>query len=72
MDKVKVWWASYMFQDTPSYILAKKLIALKLDLKKWNEMEFGNVTFKKWQLWSKLNALDRGETHTLTADEKLE
>ena len=73
MDKVKVWWASYMFQDTPSYILAKKLIALKLDLKKWNEMEFGNVTFKKWQLWSKLNALDaKGETNTLTAEEKLE
>ena len=45
VDKVKVWWASYMF---------------------------GIVTFNKWQLWSKLNALDRGETHTLTADEKLE
>ena len=73
MDKVKVWWASYMFQGTPSYILTKKIIALKLDLKKWNETEFGNVTFKKWQLWRKLNALDaRGETHTLTIKEKLE
>ena len=47
MDKMKVWWASYMFQGSPSYILAKKLTALKLDLKKWNETEFGNVTFKK-------------------------
>ena len=47
VDKVKVWWASYMFQGSPSYILAKKLTALKLDLKKWNETEFGNVTFKK-------------------------
>ena len=47
VDKVKVWWASYMFQGTPSYILTKKIIALKLDLKKWNETEFGNVTFKK-------------------------
>ena len=45
---------------------------MKLDLKKWNETEFGIVTFNKWQLWSKLNALDRGETHTLTAEEKLE
>ena len=62
-----------MFQGTPSYILAKKLTALKLDLKQWNEIGFGNVSFKKWQLWSKLNALDaRGETHTLTVEEKLE
>ena len=45
LDKVKVWWASYMFQGTPSYILAKKLTALKLDLKMWNETEFGIVTF---------------------------
>ena len=66
MDKMKVWWASYMFQGTPNYILAKKLTSLKLDLKKWNETEFGNVTFKKQQLWSKLNALDaRRETHAL-------
>ena len=50
----------------------KKLTSLKLDLKKWNETEFGIVTFNKWQLWIKLNALDREETHTLTAEEKLE
>ena len=47
VDKVKTWWASYMFQGTLSFILAKKLAALKLDLKKWNESEFGNVSFKK-------------------------
>ena len=47
VDKVKMWWASYLFQGTPSFILAKKLATLKLDLKKWNETEFGNVTFKK-------------------------
>jgi len=55
------------------HILAKKLAALKLDLKKWNETEFGNVTLKKQQLCSSLNALDaREETHPLTAEEKLE
>ena len=47
VDKVKAWWASYLFQGTPSFILAKKLVALKLDLKKWNETEFGNVAYKK-------------------------
>ena len=55
-----------MFQGTPSFILAKKLAALKLDLKKWNESEFGNVSFKKQDLWSKLNVLDtKEETHRL-------
>ena len=73
VDKVKAWWASYLFLGTLSYILAKKLAALKLDLKKWNKSEFGNVTFKKQQLWNKLNDLDvREETHPLTAEEKLE
>jgi len=58
VDKVKAWWASYLFQGNPSFILAKKL-----DLKKWNKAEFGNVTFKKQQLWNKLNDLDvREET----------
>ena len=73
VDKVKAWWAFYLFRGTPSFILAKKLAALKLDLKKWNEMEFGNVTHKKQQLWSKLNDLDtKEETHPLTAEEKLQ
>ena len=73
VDKVKAWWASYLFQGTPSFILAKKLATLKLDLKKWNETEFGNVAYKKQQLWSKLNDLyTREETHPLTIEEKLE
>ena len=73
VDKVKKWWASYLFQGTPSFILAKKLAALKLDLKKWNEAKFGNVTFKKQDLWSKLNVLDfKEKTHRLTAEEKLD
>ena len=72
VDKVE-WWASYVFQGTPSFILAKKLAALKLDLKKWNEAEFGNVSFKKQALWSNLNVLDAKEdNHRLTAEEKLE
>ena len=47
LDKVKSWWENYHFQGTPSYILAKKLIALKTDLKKWNKTDFGNITVKK-------------------------
>ena len=73
VDKVKAWWAAYHFQGTPSYILSKKLATLKLDLKKWNETEFGNVTVKKQHPRSNLNALDvRRETHPLTTKENLE
>lgn len=43
VDKVKQWWSSYLFQGTPSYILACKLKALKSDLKPWNEVEFGDI-----------------------------
>lgn len=40
VDKVKAWWASYLFQGNPKFILAKKLIALKLDLKKGMKRSF--------------------------------
>ena len=57
VDKVKAWWAAYHSQGTPSYILSKKLAALKLDLKKWNETEFGNVMVKKQHPRSNLNGI---------------
>jgi hypothetical protein len=44
---VKQWWDFYSFRGTPSYVLAIKLKALKLDLKKWND---GNVERKKRKL----------------------
>ena len=73
LDKVKSWWENYHFQETPSYILAKKLTALKSDLKKWNETNFDNITAKKQLLWSKLNALDvKKDIQPLTKEEKLE
>ena len=34
--KGKWWWDSYQFQGFPSYMLANKLKALKLDLTKWS------------------------------------
>jgi hypothetical protein len=41
VDLVKQWWESYVFQGTPSFVFAHKLKGLKLDLKRWNEEEFG-------------------------------
>ena len=73
LDKVKSRSENYHFQGNPSDILAKKLTALKLDLKERNETDFNNVTAKKQQLWSKLNALDvQEESQPLTDEEKLE
>jgi hypothetical protein len=43
VEQVQRWWESYDFQGLPSYVLAKKLKALKVDLKKWNEEVFGDV-----------------------------
>jgi len=50
-----------------------KFKALKVDLKKWNELEFGNVTARKQKLWSEINALDiKAERYPLMGEEKLE
>ena len=47
--------------------------ALKLDLKKWNEEEFGNVEDNMHKLWKDLEVLDLLEDSCpLTNDENLE
>jgi hypothetical protein len=43
VERVRGWWESYNFQGTPSFILAKKLKALKGDIINWNKTVFGNV-----------------------------
>ena len=58
VDKVKNWWDSYSVQGTPSFILASKLKALKVDLKIWNSEEFGNVTSRKNELWAEMKVFD--------------
>jgi hypothetical protein len=72
VDKVRLWWSSYSFQGSPSFVLAQKLKALKADLKKWNEQVFGNVEFRKKALLEELNALDcLEEERGLAPEEKL-
>ena len=44
---VKQWWNSYVFQGTPSYVLAHKLKALKPDLKRRKDEVFGNIERNK-------------------------
>jgi hypothetical protein len=50
VGQVQRWWESYDFQGLPSYVLAHKLKALKVDLKIWNAEVFGDVGKKKNEL----------------------
>jgi hypothetical protein len=59
--EVGLWWESYSFQGSPSFVLAQKLKALKVDLKSWNEQVFGNVESLKLARLEELRALDRIE-----------
>ena len=70
-ERVKEWWDSYIFYGTPSYIMACKLKALKVDLKKWNEEVFGNVGLKKKKkLMAELEELDAlADLRHLTGEE---
>lgn len=47
VEQVKTWWLPYNFHGLPSYVLASKLKALKVDLKKGNDEGFGDVRKKK-------------------------
>ena len=57
-DRVHLWWNQYSFSGTPSFVLAKKLKALKGDIIQWNRIEFGNVGRQKKKLSEALKLLD--------------
>ena len=62
VDRVAAWWSSSSFTGLPSLILARKLKALKEDLKQWNYQVFGNVDLKQQQLFCDLEVLDCKES----------
>ena len=73
VDKVRSWWEVYTFWGSPSFRIASKLKALKLDLKKGNEEEFRNVESRMRKLWKDLNDLDLiADCRPLTDEEILE
>ena len=43
IDKVMMWWDSHNVHGYPCFVLVNKLKALKVDLKKWKDKEFGYV-----------------------------
>ena len=73
VERMLSWWESYHFHRAPSFILANKLKALKVNLKRWNVEEFGNVEEKGKKLWSDLRVLETIEdSRILIVEEKLD
>ena len=71
LERMQNWWGSYQFAGNHSFVLAHKLKALKGDLKKWNEEEFGHVTLQKNLLMADLWELEVAEdTRPLSTEEK--
>ena len=73
LERVSSWWETYLFQGTPSFSLANKLKMLKLDLKRWNVEEFGNIGLRVQNLWKDFNELEVIEDdRVLTTEESRE
>ena len=73
VERVYSWQESYHFHGSPSYTLANKLKMLKLDLKRWNVKEYGNVGFRVQNLWKDFNVLEViKDDCVLTTEESME
>jgi hypothetical protein len=71
VDKVRNWWDSFSFTGSASFILAKKLKALKGEIKRWNLEVLGNVGNRNKARGEELELLDRSEVERgLTEEEK--
>jgi hypothetical protein len=71
VEKVRSWWGSFSFWGSPSFVLAKKLRALKGEIKRWSIEEFGNVEARNKACAEDLKLLDRlEEDRGLSEEEK--
>jgi hypothetical protein len=70
VDKVKVWWSSFSFRGSPSFILAKKLRALKEEIKRWNREVFSNVGARNKAWAEELELLDSYEEVCQLSEER--
>jgi hypothetical protein len=61
VNKVRSWWSSFSFMGSPSFVLAKKLRALKGEIKRWNKEVFGNVGARNKTWAEEPELLDRFE-----------
>jgi hypothetical protein len=72
VDKVRDWWGSFSFDGTPSFVLAKKLQALKGKIKEWNSEVFGDVGARNKAWAEEVQLLDSIEESRGLSDEEKE
>ena len=60
-DLVRSWWNGYSVEGYSSHCIAKKLKALKKDLKNWNKEVVGNVSFNRAEAFSCLQCWEAKE-----------
>jgi hypothetical protein len=72
VEKVRSWWGSFSFWGSPSFVLAKKLKALKGEIKRWSIEEFGNVEVRNKAWAEELKVLDRIEEERGLSEEEKE
>ena len=70
-DLIKVWWQSFEFRGTSSYVLMEKLKAIKNLLKTWNKEVFGRVEENKKLALTKVVAWDAIESERPLSPEEL-
>jgi hypothetical protein len=71
VEKVRIWWDSFHFFGSPSFVLAQKIRAFKWEIKRWNLGEFGDVGARSKASCEELQMLDRiEEGRQLTKEEK--
>jgi hypothetical protein len=61
VDKVQGWWSGYSFSGPPSHVLARKMKALKEDLKTWNKNVYGDVGLKENRAMGDILRMDEKE-----------
>jgi hypothetical protein len=72
VEKVRNWWSSFQFFGSPNFVLAKKLRALKWEIKRWNLEEFGDVRERNKASEEELKSLDNiEEGRQLIEEEKV-
>jgi hypothetical protein len=72
VDKVRDWWGSFSFEGTPSFVLEKKLQALKGKIKEWNSEVFGDVGARTKAWAEEVKSLDSFEEIRGLSDEEKE
>ena len=60
-DLVKIWWNGYSIEGYSSHYIAKKLKALKKDLKIWNKEVVGNVSSNRAEAFAHLQCWEAKE-----------